>query len=44
MPLLFARRLGQSMLVLLAVSFISFLVFRHIGDPTISLVTRAAAR
>ncbi|RZL54304.1 MAG: ABC transporter permease [Variovorax sp.] len=32
------RRLGQSVLVLLAVSFISFLVFRHIGDPTISLL------
>ncbi|MCY1236071.1 Dipeptide transport system permease protein DppB [compost metagenome] len=26
------------MLVLLAVSFVSFLVFRHIGDPTISLL------
>jgi peptide/nickel transport system permease protein len=33
------RRLGQSVLVLLAVSFISFLVFRHIGDPTISLLS-----
>src|SRR6218665_3611917 len=32
------RRLGQSVLVLLAVSFISFMVFRHIGDPTISLL------
>ncbi|WP_062472829.1 ABC transporter permease [Variovorax boronicumulans] len=32
------RRLGQSVLVLLAVSFVSFLVFRHIGDPTISLL------
>ena len=32
------RRLGQSVLVLLAVSFISFLVFRHLGDPTISLL------
>ncbi len=32
------RRLGQSVLVLLAVSFISFLVFRHIGDPTTSLL------
>ncbi|MDM0086576.1 MULTISPECIES: ABC transporter permease [unclassified Variovorax] len=32
------RRLGQSVLVLLAVSLISFLVFRHIGDPTISLL------
>lgn len=43
MPLLFARRLGQSMLVLLAVSFISFLVFRHIGDPTISLLGEDAS-
>ncbi|MDT4822761.1 Dipeptide transport system permease protein DppB [compost metagenome] len=32
------RRLGKSVLVLLAVSFVSFLVFRHIGDPTISLL------
>ena len=32
------RRLGQSALVLLAVSFVSFIVFRHIGDPTISLL------
>ena len=36
------RRLGQSVLVLLAVSFISFLVFRHIGDPTISLLGEEA--
>ncbi|WP_159915230.1 ABC transporter permease [Pantoea sp. 18069] len=43
MPLLFARRLGQSVLVLLAVSFISFLVFRHIGDPTISLLGEDAS-
>jgi len=34
----FLRRIGQSILVLLAVSFISFMVFRHIGDPTISLL------
>jgi len=32
------RRVGQSILVLLAVSLISFMVFRHIGDPTISLL------
>ena len=32
------RRLGQSVLVLLAVSLVSFMVFRHIGDPTISLL------
>ena len=43
MPLLFARRLGQSLLVLLAVSFIAFLVFRHIGDPTISLLGEDAS-
>jgi len=34
----FLRRIGQSILVLLAVSFISFMVFRYIGDPTISLL------
>ena len=43
MPLIFLRRLGQSALVLLAVSFISFLVFRHIGDPTISLLGEDAS-
>ena len=32
------RRLGQSALVLVAVSLIAFMVFRHIGDPTISLL------
>jgi len=32
------RRLGQSALVLLVVSFGSFMVFRHIGDPTTSLL------
>ncbi|MFE8646984.1 ABC transporter permease [Sphingomonas sp. NCPPB 2930] len=32
------RRLGQSALVLLAVSLVSFMVFRHIGDPTVSLL------
>ena len=37
------RRLGQSVLVLLAVSFISFMVFRHIGDPTISLLGEDAS-
>lgn len=43
MPLLLLRRLGQSALVILAVSFISFLVFRHIGDPTISLLGEDAS-
>ncbi|WP_420992213.1 ABC transporter permease [Cupriavidus sp. 30B13] len=37
------RRLGQSLLVLLAVSFIAFLVFRHIGDPTVSLLGEDAS-
>ena len=32
------KRLGQSVLVLLAVSFVAFLVFRYIGDPTLSLL------
>nr|WP_233168207.1 hypothetical protein [Xylophilus sp. ASV27] len=32
------RRLCQSVLVLLAVSLVSFMVFRHIGDPTVSLL------
>lgn len=32
------RRLGQSILVLLAVSFVSFMVFRYLGDPTVSLL------
>ena len=43
MLLLLLRRLGQSLLVLLAVSFIAFLVFRHIGDPTISLLGEDAS-
>jgi len=37
------RRLGQSVLVLLAVSLVSFMVFRHIGDPTISLLGEDAS-
>ncbi len=32
------RRLGQSLLVLLVVSLVSFLVFRYLGDPTVSLL------
>ncbi len=43
MLLLLLRRLGQSILVLLAVSFVSFMVFRHIGDPTISLLGEDAS-
>jgi peptide/nickel transport system permease protein len=37
------RRLGQSVLVLLVVSLISFVVFRYIGDPTLSLLSEDAA-
>jgi peptide/nickel transport system permease protein len=37
------RRLGQSVLVLLVVSFVSFMVFRHIGDPTLSLLGEDAS-
>ena len=36
-------RLGQSVLVLLVVSMISFLVFRYIGDPTVSLLGEDAS-
>lgn len=36
-------RLGQSVLVLLVVSMVSFLVFRYIGDPTISLLGEDAS-
>ena len=31
-------RLGQSVLVLLVVSMVAFLVFRYLGDPTVSLL------
>lgn len=31
-------RLGQSALVLLVVSLVSFMVFRYLGDPTVSLL------
>lgn len=31
-------RLGQSILVLLVVSLVSFMVFRYLGDPTVSLL------
>ena len=36
-------RLGQSVLVLLVVSMVSFLVFRYIGDPTVSLLDEDAS-
>ena len=35
--------LGQSVLVLLVVSMVSFLVFRYIGDPTVSLLGEDAS-
>lgn len=38
MPARLLSRLGQSLLVLLAVSIVSFLVFRYLGDPTVSLL------
>ena len=43
MPAFLLRRLGQSALVLLAVSLIAFMVFRHIGDPTVSLLGEDAS-
>ncbi len=36
-------RLGQLVLVLLVVSMVSFLVFRYIGDPTVSLLGEDAS-
>ena len=33
-----ARRLGQSVLVMLAVALIAFLVFRYVGDPVSSML------
>ena len=36
-------RLGQTVLVLLVVSMVSFLVFRYIGDPTVSLLGEDAS-
>src|SRR5688572_18432912 len=32
------RRLGQSILVMLAVAFIAFMVFRYVGDPVTSML------
>ncbi len=37
-----ARRLGQSVLVMLAVAFISFIIFRYVGDPVASMVSQEA--
>lgn len=36
-------RLGQSILVLLVVSLVSFMVFRYLGDPTVSLLGEDAS-
>ena len=36
-------RLGQSALVLLVVSLVSFMVFRYLGDPTVSLLGEDAS-
>lgn len=37
------KRLGQSVLVMLAVSLISFIMFRYVGDPVASLVSQEAS-
>jgi len=37
-----ARRLMQSVLVMLAVAFIAFLVFRYVGDPLAALLSQDA--
>lgn len=37
------RRLGQAALVMLFVAFISFLMFRYVGDPVASLVSQEAS-
>lgn len=37
------RRLGQAALVMLVVAFISFLMFRFVGDPVASLVSQEAS-
>ncbi|HWJ88057.1 MAG TPA: ABC transporter permease [Pelagibacterium sp.] len=36
------KRLGQSILVMLAVAFISFMMFRYVGDPVASMVSQEA--
>lgn len=37
------RRAGQAILVLLVVSLVSFMVFRYLGDPTLSLLGEDAS-
>jgi ABC-type dipeptide/oligopeptide/nickel transport system permease component len=36
------RRLGQSVLVMLAVAFIAFMVFRYVGDPLVNMLGQEA--
>lgn len=36
------RRLGQSLIVMLAVAFIAFIMFRYVGDPIASMVGQEA--
>lgn len=36
------KRLGQSILVMLAVALISFIMFRYVGDPVASMVSQEA--
>ena len=37
------KRLGQSVLVMLAVALISFVMFRYVGDPVASMVSQEAS-
>ncbi|MAN77278.1 ABC transporter permease [Pelagibacterium flavum] len=37
------KRLGQSILVMLAVALISFVMFRYVGDPVASMVSQEAS-
>ena len=37
-----ARRLVQSVVVMLVVAFIAFLVFRYVGDPLANLLSQDA--
>src|SRR5690554_1699683 len=37
------RRLGQSVVVMLVVAVVSFLMFRYVGDPIISMVGQEAS-
>jgi peptide/nickel transport system permease protein/oligopeptide transport system permease protein len=37
------KRIGQAILVMLAVSFIAFIMFRYVGDPVASMVSQEAS-